>query len=144
MKIISPKAKLLLGFLTLFIALEIIALINLKNRDDTRIEGKIKLPNSESELIILAQDYYKEGDYEEAIAAYQKMLNLTTDKENAYLQLANVYRYWGKYEESEVMFKKALELNPQNDSTYTDLGKLYRNMHRFDDAEKSLKKALGK
>lgn len=110
-----------LKFLSLIIIVEILILSHFqKSSLVLRTNTTNKLAGSETELMVLAQDFFKKGNYPQAIEAYQMILKTTNNKENIYLQLANVYRYWGKYEESEQMFKKALDLNP-SDFNYAGL-----------------------
>ena len=69
-------------------------------------------PTDNSAWRKLADAHRSSGQYPEAIAAYEKCLEIAPFNSWAYNALAECYRNVGRYETSLEMFEKALEKNP--------------------------------
>jgi len=95
-----------------------------------------------------AQEYYDTGldflgkkMYDEAIAAYQKAIELNPQYTNAYRYLGVAYRKKGMNDEAISAYKKAIELNPQYTEAHNELGIAYYNKKMYDEAISAYKKA---
>jgi len=73
----------------------------------------------------LARDYYKianakfsQGRYNEAIAAYQRVLNLKPQSYASWIELGKSYEKLGFYQEARSAWKEALKANPEDASVY--------------------------
>lgn len=95
-----------------------------------------------------AEDYYhkgmkefKEGDYEEAIVAFKKAVELNDKYFKAYYALGQSYEKRNKTKEAEEAYEEALKIDPKSLSAREALGLNYFHQKKFDNAEKHLKEA---
>jgi TolA-binding protein len=68
----------------------------------------------------IAQSYLAEGNYEEAIAGYQKVIDLYPDSkagQDAYFYMGWAYERLGKYDEAIAQLEAAIDLYPRNENT---------------------------
>jgi len=70
-------------------------------------------------------DYYKEGRYEDAIAAYKRAIELKPDYDAAYANLGAVYYTQQKLDLAEKAYLKAIELSPNDADVIYNLGAIY-------------------
>jgi tetratricopeptide (TPR) repeat protein len=86
--------------------------------------------------------FYFEGQYEEAIASYDKALELNSGNSDAWnnrgVALANLKRY----EEAITSYDKALKLNSGNSDAWNNRGVTLANLKRYEEAITSYDKAL--
>ncbi|HAX78234.1 MAG TPA: hypothetical protein DCY88_21045, partial [Cyanobacteria bacterium UBA11372] len=66
--------------------------------------------------------YQKEGKLAEAIASYQKALQLQPNRFEAYNNLGNIYHKQGKWGEAIACYQKAIELRPNLAQLHYNLG----------------------
>ena len=86
---------------------------------------------------------YTQGDSNQAIKLYEKVLELNPNFAPAYNALGKVYRNSSaSVEEVAWYFKSAVEIDPNYIEPYENLGKLYQKANQPDQAEKYLKKVL--
>ncbi len=81
------------------------------------------------------------GDYDEAIAAYKKVVEIEPDNGDGWNNLGATYLQTARFEESIPVFQKASALLPTAD-TYTNLGIAYTSLGRYADAVPAYEKAV--
>src|SRR5574337_311489 len=96
-----------------------------------------------------ATDYYKyglehikKGVFDEAIAAWEKALELEPSMINAYEKLGKAYYTQGRFDKASEVYRKELTLKPDDPMIYFSLGVVYRMNEQFEDAVKMQMKAL--
>lgn len=105
---------------------------------------EIKLPEK-----MTAQEYYnyglekiKKGGFDEAIAAWQKVIQLDPAMTNAYEKLGKAFYTQGKFDKASAIYRQELEMKPDDPMIYFSLGVVYRMNEQFEDAIKAQLKAL--
>ncbi len=105
---------------------------------------EVKLPEK-----MTAQQYYeygiehiKKGGFDEAIAAWEKALELDPKMPVAYEKLGKAYYTQGKFDKAGQIYRRELELKPDDPMIYFSLGVVYRMNEQFEDAVKMQMKAL--
>ena len=88
------------------------------------------------------RSYAREKNYEAAIDAYKKALEVNPNYHIAYDNLGNAYLGKGSYDNALVAYRKALEIKPNYELAHVSLGRLYRIMRRYDDSKSELEKAM--
>jgi serine/threonine protein kinase len=76
------------------------------------------------------------GQHEQAIATFQRALELDPINGSAHSELGNSYLAMGKLEEAEDIYKKAAQLRPDDFTSMNDLGLFYYGRGRYQDAIK--------
>jgi len=76
------------------------------------------------------------GDYENAVADFQKATSLDATSDSAYRGLADAYQKLNKPSDAEATYKKAISLRPQYWAGYSWLGVFYWQQGRYADAAK--------
>jgi tetratricopeptide (TPR) repeat protein len=79
---------------------------------------------------------------EEALAAYQKAIDLGLKEAYAHNGLGVVYADLGRNEEAIAAFRKAIEFDPKLAGTYSNLGYLYLTQNNLQEALKNFEKAI--
>ncbi|MBD3307938.1 tetratricopeptide repeat protein [candidate division KSB3 bacterium] len=72
----------------------------------------------------LATAYAGQEEFEQAINAYQKALDLNPEYQPAYLGLGKITAQLGQYQKAAEIYDYAAELDPQHEAVYTHLGNL--------------------
>ncbi|MCF6155637.1 MAG: tetratricopeptide repeat protein [Candidatus Brocadia sp.] len=115
-----------------------------ESTDTTEVKNEVVLPEK-----MTAAEYYnyglesiKKSGFEEAIAAWQKALELEPTMINAYEKLGKAYYTQGKFDKAGEIYRKELELKPDDPMVYYSLGVVYRMNEQFEDAVKMQTKAL--
>jgi tetratricopeptide (TPR) repeat protein len=99
-------------------------------------------PNDERAQFNLANYYFGQQDYEQAIAHYKRATELAPAYSPAYNVLGYAYRQQGNYADAEQAFKKYVELIPADPNPYDSYAELLLKMGRFDDSVAQYRKAL--
>ena len=86
--------------------------------------------------------YERKEQFEEAIACYQKALQLNPNFAAAYCNLGNVYERKEQFEEAIVCYQKALQLNPNFADVYSNLSGFFTRRGKKGEAETYCKRAL--
>lgn len=81
------------------------------------------------------------GRRDEAIAAYQRAININPDSET-YVALGIQYDAAGRVEEEIEAFKRGIRTNPGNVDAYDYLAHTYNRLGRYDEALKLAKQAI--
>lgn len=89
----------------------------------------------------LGDDLFKEGQYEEAIAAYEVELQTTDDSAPIYNNLAAAYYQIGNVEQALNYFKLAADASPENGMPWINLAMLYELEGDLNAAEENYRKA---
>jgi serine/threonine-protein kinase len=82
----------------------------------------------------LALIYTGTGRYEEAVSAYQAILEKDASNIEAQRGLANTYKSCKRYDEAEKAYKKAIDLKPSYWAGHLDLGGFYFFRKRYAEA----------
>ncbi|MGA8183295.1 MAG: tetratricopeptide repeat protein [Terriglobia bacterium] len=94
-------------------------------------------------LARLAESYAKAKDNDQAIATYQKALQLSPDDAALHNNLGSVYASTGKMDEAQAEFQKAAELDPTNAGRYYfNIGAIMYNAGKMDDALAAFNKVI--
>ena len=124
------------------------ALLNLYNRRQfkTALAKGITLisqfPSNPVIPNILGAIYAALEQYEEAIAHYNKAIELKPDSAEAYNNLGALFRKTNEYEKAITNYNKAIELKPESAEAYNNLGNIYNLVSRADDAVASYSRAI--
>lgn len=94
-------------------------------------------------LARLADAYSKAKEDDQAIATYQKALQLSPDDAALHNNLGSVYATTGKLDEARAQFQKAADLDPTNASRYYfNIGAIMYNSGKMDDALTAFNKVI--
>jgi tetratricopeptide (TPR) repeat protein len=90
----------------------------------------------------LAEAYAQGQKYDEAVATYQKVLEMNPDGAGIHNNLGSVYAHMGKIDLAKAEFQKAAELDPKGAGRYYfNLGVVLYNGGKMDEASGAFKKA---
>ena len=79
---------------------------------------------------------------DDAVASFEKALNLRPDYTEAHVNLGNVFKEQNKLEEALSCYQKALETDPKLLEILYNLGLVYTSLGRVDEAFNSLRRAI--
>lgn len=74
------------------------------------------------------------GQLNEAIAAYQRAIELDPKDATPHNNLGNVYKVLKQYDDAIAAYQKAIELDPKDAFPHYGLGNIYSNLGRHDEA----------
>ncbi len=108
------------------------------------VKKEVKLPEkmSATEYYNYGLEHIKKGGFDEAIAAWEKAIELEPGMTNAYEKLGKAYYTQGKFTKAGETYRRELTLKPDDPMIYFSLGVVYRVNEQFDDAVKMQKKAI--
>jgi len=86
--------------------------------------------------------YWGHRDYDSALRALDRAVELQPSNADSRTARAAVYRRRGEWRRSLAEFERALELDPRNSFSPTEVGNTYLNLRRWSDAEHALTRAL--
>ena len=89
----------------------------------------------------LASAYEQARDYESAIKAYRRALELDKDNPDYLRGLGQNLLFNEQYEEALAPYRQVAAADPQDGSAFLRLGQIYRQLHKYDLALENLKKA---
>jgi tetratricopeptide (TPR) repeat protein len=78
--------------------------------------------------------YYHQGNYNEALAAYNWSLELEPDDPNTLYNRGTTYYRLGRYEEALADYNRSLELRPDHPATLYNRGSAYDELGRHEEA----------
>ncbi len=93
----------------------------------------------------LGAAYYKNGQYQEAVDACKKSLNLPLAKDSGYMSwdfLSEAYDKLGQMDLAISSRKKAIELTPDNSDGFVKLSGLYHKNKQYDEEITAAKRAI--
>jgi|GEM_PF-1464031 len=82
-------------------------------------------PNSAQAQFGLGNAYVKSGQWDKAVIAYKKAIELDPNYQTAYANLGVVYYQQGKFDLAVSQYQKAIELDPDDIEVAYNLGALY-------------------
>ena len=82
----------------------------------------------------LALSYYEQGKLEEAVASYQKALNLKPAYAEAHNNLGNALQVLGEFEDSVASYRKAVNYKPDYAMAHNNLGNALRRLDKLEEA----------
>jgi tetratricopeptide (TPR) repeat protein len=82
------------------------------------------------------------GRHEEAIAAYQRAIELDPEYASPHNGLGNVYDDLGRHEEAIAAYQRAIELDPEYASPHNGLGNVYDDLGRHEEAIAAYQRAI--
>lgn len=113
------------------------------NGIEIRPVTRVSHANGSPRIMYLLGRYHQgKLDYQKAIAAYERALEVKPDYVEVHNGLGVIYSMQGKHELSLRHFDKAIELAPQETYLYNNLGYAHLIRSNFAEAIKSLSKAL--
>ena len=86
--------------------------------------------------------YFEKGQYDQAISAYNKALEINPRFALAYYSRGLAYARMGQYDQAISNYNKALELNPKYAGAYNNRGNAYAIKDQYDQAISNFNKAL--
>ena len=90
----------------------------------------------------LAQLYYGEGDYNQALTYLKLLGSLEPNNENANAFLVQIYQDMGKPDEAFQYVNELIQKNPSNKFYLTQLADMQQNDKKYDEAIQNYEKAL--
>lgn len=93
-------------------------------------------------LIDLGNNMKNSGKFQEAIDAYQKVLQLTPNNDEVAVDIGNCYLAMKMRETAMESYKKAISINPNNYRAHWDLGLIFIVQGREAEARGEMKKAI--
>lgn len=101
-----------------------------------------KNPNDLDALFHIADLYERDSQYEDAVAAYKKIIRLKPDSGYVYFKMGTDYNRLQKFDEAVNAFKTSIKYMPKNPVAYNNLGVAYGKLGKTGEEIASLKKAI--
>lgn len=89
---------------------------------------------------LLASIFTRQRNYEAAISAYNKVIELDTNRDDAYYGAGIVYFNMRRFKEAVLPLEKAVELNPEHKDAYFYIANSYEELKDFAKAAESYEK----
>lgn len=86
--------------------------------------------------------YYNRGEYEKAIVAYKRAIEINPDSTEVYFHLGMAYSSLGKYKEAVEAYTRAVRIKPDYAAAHYNLGHAYSNLNRHDKAIKAFRQSI--
>lgn len=90
-----------------------------------------------------ALDLHRKGKWDEAEAAYRKVLEGDAHHADAHNNLALLLKRRREFVEAETAYRNAITARPETPETLNNLGVLYLETNRLDEAETAFRQAVG-
>jgi tetratricopeptide (TPR) repeat protein len=104
---------------------------------------KIDAPATEYYRVVnVASELVKKGEYEAAIAQWNKALELSPNEALAHFNLGNALVSMGRGDEAITHYEKALELSPGHSEAHNNLGNVLLTQRKLDEALAHFEKAV--
>ena len=94
-------------------------------------------------LNVLAGHYVQQKQYDKALHAYRKTIELQPKKASGYSNLAHVYGLKGETDSQIQYYLQALRHDPEDDVSYLHLGEAYEKKQMYPEALKAYSAAYG-
>lgn len=101
-----------------------------------------KNPSNILAYTVVANRALKAGDYAEALAAAQMVIQLNPKDINGYLLLYKIYKAQRKYKDAKAQIEQAVALNPQNAILFTHIYNFYIEEGKLDKAMNAVKRYI--
>jgi len=126
-------------------ALNVLEAIKIRKERSGSIVQKSKDPKIQAmQHYRLGVAFMKRKQFDQAIYAFNKALDLNPKLENAYIKLGIIYEEKELYSEAKYYFRRACEVNPAASRPHVYLGLIYGMEKRYDDAIYHLETAIDK
>ena len=83
-----------------------------------------------------------QGKLDEAIAAYQKAIDVEPKLVEAHIALGNILRDQGKLDEASAYYRRAIEIDPKSADAHYSLGSALFDQKKLDEAIAAYRKAI--
>jgi len=107
---------------------------------DSRDQEIIKLV--EYSYYNMGNAYGDKKEYDKAIKAYQKAIEINPKKDEAYYNMGIAYGAKKEYDQAITFYQKAIALNPKDDDAYNNIGIAYGAKKEYDKAIEAYQKAI--
>ncbi len=108
--------------------------------------GKVPAGSEIDKLVAAGQDAHQAGRYEEAIAAFNRVIALSKNQPRAAavanFLIGNVNMTQKKFGNAEIAYQKAIALNPSHADSYNNLGEALGELKQFPRAIDAFGKAI--
>lgn len=91
---------------------------------------------------LIANTYFKENKFDEAMTYYIRALDNNKNYISAYYNIAEIYKTKQDFDKAEQYYKKAIDISPDYIYPYHQIGNLYFDKEEYDTAIDWYKKAL--
>lgn len=91
---------------------------------------------------LIANTYFKENRFEDAITYYNRALKNNKNYISAYYNIAEIYKSKNDFDKAEDIYKKAIQISPDYITPYYQIGNLYFDKKNYSIAIDWYKKAL--
>lgn len=88
------------------------------------------------------EKFFNEGKYQEALESDNKLLEIDSKNELAWIYNGAIFEILEKYPEALESFDKALEINPKNANTWYNKGVIFGYLEKFSEALESYNTSL--
>ena len=113
-----------------------------RHKDDYLGQAQQQSPEAWQQAFIAGYRAYEREEYDEAIAAYRKALELRPDDSVIPFSLGVALRGNGQYEEAIAAFRKSLEVRPDDSGTLHGLGMTLFDNGQYEEAIAVYRKSL--
>ena len=113
-----------------------------KNEEKDREERKKNTSLTEWDYIREGNACFNNKEYEKALEAYAKALELDPEYVYAYNGRGNAYKALGEYEKAVSDYDRALELDPEHVNAYNGRGNAYQALGEYEKAVSDYDRAL--
>ncbi|MFV0626487.1 MAG: tetratricopeptide repeat protein [Alphaproteobacteria bacterium] len=96
------------------------------------------------DMMKIAEDYYKNADYENALKCLLEIIKISKNNEKALVLAANSYDYCNDKKKAVSFYQKAIKVNPDSLVAHVNLSIIYYELKEYDMAEKYAQKVLKK
>ncbi|MEA2027480.1 MAG: tetratricopeptide repeat protein [Campylobacterota bacterium] len=90
----------------------------------------------------ICQDYDDLKEYNKAIIAYTRAIEINPKKDEAYYNIGIAYYSLKEYNKAIIAYTKAIEINPKDDEAYYNMGSAYYNLKEYNKAIIAYTKAI--
>lgn len=84
----------------------------------------------------------EQGQFDEAISAYQEVIQLDPQNHQSHISLGEIFLGRGKYSEAKEVYRQAIDLSTNNAWSHCNLGRSLLNLDRVSEAISCLQKAI--
>lgn len=118
------------------------ALVNQMIQLQSKIATATPDPNSAVTWLQRAMEQINKGDLNEAIAAYDRALELEPEIAPAWYNRGSLLGNLGKLPEALTSFQKVVEINPEDSVAWNDIGNTLYKLQRWEEALEAWDKAI--
>ena len=114
-------------------------------KDIPFLEGLSKedeFKNDDSLYNLIGSAYFDKKEYDNAIEAYQKAVEINPKDDEAYNNMGSAYNHKKEYDNAIEAYQKAVEINPKRDEAYYNIGVAYGKKQEYDNAIEAYQKAV--